>query len=263
MKTPNKTLLYQFAISHYCEKVRWALEYKKISHETVNLLPGPHLLTTRKLAPQSSVPILNNKGKIIQDSTAILSYLDELVPEPSLIPEDVSLKKETLELEEYFDQEVGMHLRRFVYYYVLPDRKLATFLLLQQGPRYGSLLYFFIFPLLRKLMSKSMNICPESAKRSEARLVNALEFLSQRIQNNRFLVGNQFSRADLTAASLLAPLCTPPQHTFGWPPDEKMPRPLVDFKNAHRQKPFFQWVLGMYQNFRSPSLQASRVGDIV
>ena len=41
--------LYQFAISHYCEKIRWALDYKGLNYETVNLLPGQHVKTIRKL----------------------------------------------------------------------------------------------------------------------------------------------------------------------------------------------------------------------
>ena len=48
--------LYQFPISHYCEKIRWALEFKNIDHEIKNLIPGLHLLKTKKLAPESSVP---------------------------------------------------------------------------------------------------------------------------------------------------------------------------------------------------------------
>ena len=41
--------LYQFCISHYCEKARWALDYKGINYQTVNLLPGQHVNTIRKL----------------------------------------------------------------------------------------------------------------------------------------------------------------------------------------------------------------------
>ena len=34
--------LYQFPISHYCEKVRWAMDYKKLEYKAKNLLPGLH-----------------------------------------------------------------------------------------------------------------------------------------------------------------------------------------------------------------------------
>ncbi|MGR9114583.1 MAG: glutathione S-transferase N-terminal domain-containing protein [Gammaproteobacteria bacterium] len=32
--------LYRFPVSHYCEKVRWALDYKQLDFQTKNLLPG-------------------------------------------------------------------------------------------------------------------------------------------------------------------------------------------------------------------------------
>ena len=61
--------LYQFAISHYCEKIRWALDYKGLNHVTVSLLPGQHVKTVRKLTGKaSSVPVLDHDGQIVQGS---------------------------------------------------------------------------------------------------------------------------------------------------------------------------------------------------
>jgi len=45
--------LYQFQFSHYCEKARWALDYKGISYKPRNLLPGLHVKPARKLAPET------------------------------------------------------------------------------------------------------------------------------------------------------------------------------------------------------------------
>ena len=70
--------LYQFPISHYCEKARWALDYKHVDHKVKNLLPGIHVKTTKKLAPRSSVPVLVHDNKAIQGSNHIISYLDEV-----------------------------------------------------------------------------------------------------------------------------------------------------------------------------------------
>ena len=36
-------VLWQLQISHYVEKVRWALDYKRVPHVRRTLLPGPHL----------------------------------------------------------------------------------------------------------------------------------------------------------------------------------------------------------------------------
>jgi len=63
--------LYQFPSSHFCEKVRWALEYKRVAYRPVNLLPGFHLKPMRKLAPKSCVPVLVDEETIVQESSAI------------------------------------------------------------------------------------------------------------------------------------------------------------------------------------------------
>jgi glutathione S-transferase len=34
--------LYQFQFSHFCEKARWALDYKDLPYTCKNLLPGLH-----------------------------------------------------------------------------------------------------------------------------------------------------------------------------------------------------------------------------
>jgi glutathione S-transferase len=95
------------------------------------------------------------------------------------------------------------------YYYVLPERTLATRFLLQGAPWYGRPLYALIFPAVRHAMRKMMHIDAGNAARSEARLRASLERLNGALRGQRYLVGGAFLRADLTACALLAPLCLP------------------------------------------------------
>ena len=241
-------IFYQFAISHYCEKARWALDHKKIPYQIVNLIPGPHILTTRRMCPQTFVPILRDDNAIIQGSGAIISYLDQMYPERLLTPIDPQEKKEALELEKYFDAEIGMHLRRYIYNAILPRREIVEPLLLAQGPSWGPVFYRMAFPLVRALMRKSMNIHPESAARSETRLRGALDKLNGLIATRPFIIGNQLSRVDITAASLLAPLCWPREHSFQWP--ALVLEPLAGFRKEWEAHPSFQWVLRTYREHR-------------
>lgn len=242
--------LYQFPISHYCEKILWALDYKGIPYKTVNLVPGPHVFVIRRLAKSTSVPVVRDGGRVIQDSTAILDYLDQRYPQKLLTPTDANARKEALEWEEYCDSEIGPHLRRFFYSHILPKCKLAKSLLLQRAPAYGPVLYFFIFPLVRILMKKSMNINEASAKRSENRLTGAIERLNAELQNKKYLVGNTFSRADLAAASLLAPLFQPPNHPYHWPDRHLMPNVLQEYWQAHQGSNVARWVHDLYVTSR-------------
>src|SRR5271166_2381107 len=94
--------LYQFQFSHYCEKARWALDFKGIRYEHQNLLPGLHVRVARKLAPKSCLPILVDGGSIVQDSSAIISFLDQRYPDHPLTPQNPVETKQALEWEKYF-----------------------------------------------------------------------------------------------------------------------------------------------------------------
>ena len=50
--------LIQFPYSHYNEKVRWALDHKRVPHRRRNLLPGPHAFLVKRLSSQTQVPLL-------------------------------------------------------------------------------------------------------------------------------------------------------------------------------------------------------------
>ena len=63
--------LITIPISHYCEKVRWALDLLKIPYIEERHVPAFHLLATRKYGG-SSVPILVAKSGNFTDSTDIL-----------------------------------------------------------------------------------------------------------------------------------------------------------------------------------------------
>ena len=242
--------LYQFPISHYCEKSRWALDYKGLPYQLVTLLPGPHLFTTKRLAKRSSVPILDYEGKIIQDSTSILEFLETAIPSPPLIPEKEDERKEALEWEEYCDEEVGKHLRRFFYHHLLDEPALMPKLILEQQAWYGPYLYFFTYPVLKRVMRKGMNIYPEPVKRSEQILDAALKRLDAKVTQRDFLAGTRFSRADMSAAALLAPLFTPPEHDYPWPPLADLPKPLRDLHARWSDSSLAAWVLRMYRDYR-------------
>jgi len=238
--------LYQFPISHYCEKIRWALDYKNIGYEIINLLPGLHLSKVRKLAPDTCVPILVDGDRVIQGSDSIITYLDETYAEQSLTPASEKLKNEALEWEQYVDREVGIHVRRCCYHVLLEHPDIVTPFFTHQGPWYGKLYLHFVYPKLVKSMRKFMNINQESEQRSRQRLENAIDKLHDHLQDNKFLVGDQFSRADLSAASLLAPLCMPEKYGLNWP--DQLPQEFNALVNGFQPK--INWVDEFYDKYR-------------
>ena len=61
--------LYQFQFSHFCEKARWALDFKGLPYACKNLITGPHRKVASNLAPRSCLPILVDGGVVVYDST--------------------------------------------------------------------------------------------------------------------------------------------------------------------------------------------------
>jgi glutathione S-transferase len=74
--------LITIPISHYSEKVRWALDLLKIPYIEERHVPVFHRLATRKYGG-SSVPVLVTQSGNFTDSKDILHYLDTLSPEKS------------------------------------------------------------------------------------------------------------------------------------------------------------------------------------
>jgi len=83
--------LYDYYRSTASYRVRIALNLKNMSYEKIPV----HLINNGgehhnpdylQLNPQGLVPTLNENGHIISQSLAIIEYLDDISPEPALLP---------------------------------------------------------------------------------------------------------------------------------------------------------------------------------
>src|SRR5258708_17759381 len=101
----TKPVLWQLQISHYNEKVRWALDYKRIPHTRRSILPGVHILVARRLSGMDTTPVLTIDGQSIGDSSAILAAVEARWPDPPLMPGNALQRTRSLRLEEVFGQE--------------------------------------------------------------------------------------------------------------------------------------------------------------
>jgi glutathione S-transferase len=240
-------LLYQFPISHYCEKARFALDYKGINYRTRNLLPGLHRLTTTRFGQGSSVPVLTHHGVAIQGSAAIITYLDEISTGKPLTPSDPSLRAEALAWEHWLDADVGPAVRRYCYHTLLHHRGITTDFFARGGPWWGRLYLMVGYRGLVKKMREFMEINEASAAHALTRIRGFIERLNGEYAGREFLVGHSFSRADLAAAALFAPMFQPPQYGLEWP--AQMPQPLQGV--ADEMTPQLEWARRMYRDYRN------------
>ena len=81
--------LYTYFRSSAAYRVRLALNYKGLAYDSasVHLRREEHRSDAyRELNPQALVPALETDGVVIPQSLAIIEYLEEMQPEPALLP---------------------------------------------------------------------------------------------------------------------------------------------------------------------------------
>src|SRR5437899_3892765 len=247
-----RPVLWQLQISHYNEKARWALDYKRVPHVRRSLLPGIHALVAHRLTggETDKTPVLTLDGRSIGDSTHIIAALEERWPEPPLYPADPEERRRALELEEFFDEELGADIRRAVYHVLLehPDLVLTLFEHGQTAVARG--MVRAAFPVLRIGMRKSMRIYAEQAAESQAKSIAAIDRVEAELGGGDYLVGDSFTVADLTAASLLYPLALPPEYPYPTLPREALPGEARELLDSLKDRPGILWVGEMSRRHR-------------
>ena len=241
------TILYQFRISHYCEKARWALDYKKLPYTTRNLLVGLHIKQIRKIAPESSVPVLKIKDRYIQGSDKILDYLDS-IGDIIMTPPEADLARQAREWETSADRYFGVPIRCLLYNEILDKPHVLLPMWLDQGPFYGKLYYRFAYKQINKVVREKMQVNDRTATMSRKQIDRGIEKLHTALSRTDYLAAPYFTRADMSVCSLLAPILCPPQSGYHWHAD--MSVELSDYRQSLLATPAGKWVTAMYQKHR-------------
>ena len=108
--------LYVVHGSHPCATVERALELKGIPYKTVELMPAMHAAHQRLRFGQRTVPgIKLEDGEKVVGSRAILQRLEELAPEPPLLPADPELRARVQDAERWGEEVFQPIARRLVW----------------------------------------------------------------------------------------------------------------------------------------------------
>jgi glutathione S-transferase len=247
-------VLWQIKISHYNEKARWALDYKRVPHRRRAPFPLFGTLPTAwVLTRGTTFPVLQLDGRAIGDSTRIIAALEERYPEPPLYPADPAERDRALALEDFFDEELAPHVRRLAWYETMQDPRafVAAALpgsgpLVQRALRVGN-------PVSAAVVRLRYGISEDTARTARERIVAAMHRLEAEIGPGGYLAGDRFSVADLAAAALFTPLVRPPERPH-LPRGELVP-PLQRFCDELAEMPGSDWILDMYRRHRGTSAE--------
>jgi glutathione S-transferase len=249
-------VLWQVQVSHYVEKVRWALDYKRVPHVRRSLLPGLHAVKAKRLTGDTSTaPVLTLDGRSIGDSTRIIAAIEERWPRPPLYPEDPAQRRRALQLEEFFDEELGPHIRRAFYHELLSHPKLVVPLFTDGRPRAARAALRAGFPIVRVGMRRRFEISADAAATSRAKMVAAMDRLERGISPSGYLVGERFTVADLTAAALFYPVARPAEFPYAMVADDDLPASWREFLDSLARRPGGRWIAEIYRRHRGRSAE--------
>ena len=249
-------VLWHLEISHYSEKVRWALDYKGVTHVRHAVTPGLQELTARRLRAGRTVPVLEIDGRAIGDSTNAIEAIERWWPEPPLYPADADERSRALDLEDYFDERCGPDLRRVLFNDTMVDpvKFLAMFSGADHPP--GGLVKA-VSPLICQVVKRRFRIRPETVEESRETVRAAFDKVEAGAGASGYLVGESFSVADLTAASILSLIVVPREFPYiNLPPDERSTR-FRRFRDSLKDRPGFKWVEDMYARHRGKSAEVA------
>jgi glutathione S-transferase len=245
-----KPVLYQFAFSHFNEKARWALDWKGIAHVRKNVLPGPHAKHAQAISGAPTTPYLVlDSGDVVSGSAEIVRRVDLLSGGPSLYPDDPEARAEVDRWIDWLDEEVGTATRLGLFYEIFQDPSFAALVFTTGQPFWKAIPYRRMFPRLIPLVAKRITMNQETAGKANTTIREALERIETATHATGYLVGDRFSAADLTAASLLFPLAFPKELSFGMP---SRPSPHLDaWTGKWAESQGVTWMQKMFREHRN------------
>ena len=212
-------VLWHLHVSHYNEKARWALDYKQVPHLRRPSFPGRQSKIAKQLTQgaMSTLPVLQLDGNVIGDSTNIIAALEEWFPEPSLYPSDEAARRRALELEDYFDENLGPYIRLLFMHTALPEPRLflgAFGPTLSAPQRLGARA---AFRKIRADVEAEFGIDAAGVEHAYEKVRATGERFRAELQPSGYLVGERFTVADLSLAAFLAVVVAPPEFPYPQP----------------------------------------------
>ncbi len=257
-RRPGDIVLWHFQGSHFCEKARWALDWKKIPHVR-QVLGASYLPRAFWRTGRGTLPVLFLGRQTIGDSTQIIEALEHYRADPPLYPEKDIDKERCLALETYFDEELGHPVRAAAF--LQPLARDPNWIAGFAASGLGDLqqrVFSAIAPVFCNIYRSRHGITAATAESGRVKVAAVLDRITEETQPSGYLVGDSFSVADLTAAALLASILGVPDLEYPLP--EPIPASILEYRQSLAAHPSAMWVHDIYRRHRGTSaeIQVSR-----
>jgi glutathione S-transferase len=171
-------IVYGSTLSPFVRKVCVVLTEKGLKYDLEQVVPNNPPADFPEISPLKKIPAFRDTSlpepNALADSSVICDYIENKYPEPALYPKDPYLRARALWFEEYADSAVGICITRGLFF----ER------------------------VVKKLfgMTTDEEVC---RKTLEEQIPPLWDYLDKEIGDNEYLVGNQFSIADISVATML------------------------------------------------------------
>jgi len=214
--------------SPWSERLRWALEWKRVPYARRAYQPLAGEEELRRTTGISTVPVLLAEGEVVGDSDAALEWLEAHHPSPALVPEDPRRRAQARAWEIAATETLA------------PAGRLV---MIGRWKARG------MQPLADHFAAK-YGWSPAEEARMERLLGALVADLARAVTSSPYLVGDGFTRADLTVASMLAALIgVPPDALFALDESMRAMFGLLEEKDPV-VAPLRAWRDGIYRRHR-------------
>jgi len=262
----NVNHLYTIPFSHYNEQARWVLDHHSITYKEHKYLPGYHLLPLAlakkgkgnkdRISTAHSTPCLVHEHGVLHDSVDIMRAIDQQNGGELFSPSGIDFEEVLKQVNHYHDY-LGPHTRRMAYFYILNDSKVFIKTARKNVGIFQSVSLPFVYRGFKLFISKGLNITADRAEKSAKYINQEIQLAEALLEDGRpFLLGDQFSAADIAFSSMLAPALLPSvQEGYGGvlPSVDEVPADFSEFVKRCRDSKGGQHALKMFATKRRKS----------
>lgn len=254
--------LITIRFSHYNERARWALDHCRVPYREEAYLPlmhaGPVLWATRGRGrsdristPLSTPAFIPESGAPICDSGDIVAFADAHRAEGT---EGLLPGRGERELERELHDGLGKYSRCFAYQHIFSNPQLFDDAARRNVSRLQANVFIAMRPAVVALIRRGLRISQAAADRARERMIAIFVEVSDRLQDERYLIADRFTAADLTFAALASPALLPtPEEGFGGgflPRIDEVPAPWRSLAEELRDTRAGAHALRMFREHR-------------
>jgi glutathione S-transferase len=270
--------LITIPVSHYCEKTRWALTRLQVPFVEERHMPPFHRFATRRIGKGLSaaerqktgqnlspinrfvvqrvggqtVPVLVMEDSTLNSSEEILQFVDAIAPNHlKLYPTNSEQRQQVEKLVDLFDSVLAPAVRLWTYFYIMDQPHVVQPLWCDGVPWYERILFPVVFPWMRSNVVQMYDVNESTAIAAYESTSKIFETVGEMLADGRkYLVGDCFSAADLTFATLAAAVVAPVGYGVRLPDLDQLPAQMAAGIEHFRETLAGKFVLRLYEEHR-------------